>query len=229
MSVYKAKGSKTFRYDFWCGGYRFVGNCGLAAKTKRQAQGVERKAKAEAKARRLPDEAAKGGPMKLDLGAVRYYNEVGQHRAAPETILTNLNRLIAFFGKGKRLSDISDDDVAKLIAWRRGHSVDRHRKKPRKDKAPEPFVAPATVNRSTLEPLKKVFNRAKRSWGMTFKNEPNWGAHKLAEPKERVRILRADETERLEQAARGDYEPYWRFLDASGLRLSEGLLKWHQV
>jgi integrase len=64
---------------------------------------------------------------------------------------------------------------------------------------------------------------------MNFPAEPGWEVHRLDEPKERVRILRDDEAERLEQTARSDYGPFWQFLDESGFRLSEGLLRWSQV
>jgi hypothetical protein len=132
MSVYKSKGSKSFRYDFWCGGYRFVGNCG-ESKTKREAKSVERKARIEAREEIARLNTLKGGPLTLDYAAGRYFAERGQHHAVPATALTNLNRILKFLGKDKLLSDITDNDVAKLIAWRRGHRV--------KDRKTAPLVS----------------------------------------------------------------------------------------
>jgi integrase len=52
----------------------------------------------------------------------------------------------------------------------------------------------------------------------------------LREPQERVRELKADEAERLEEAARSDYEPFLNFARASGQRYKECLLlKWSDV
>jgi len=52
----------------------------------------------------------------------------------------------------------------------------------------------------------------------------------LREPQERVRELKSDEAERLEEAARSDYEPFLNFARASGQRFKECLmLKWSDV
>jgi hypothetical protein len=44
------------------------------------------------------------------------------------------------------LTDITDADVAALVAWRRGHRVIRSRKQREED---APLISNATVNRST--------------------------------------------------------------------------------
>lgn len=108
-----------------------------------------------------------------------------------------------------------DDDVAELVAWRRGHT--------RRGAARAPLIAPATVNRSTTEVLKKLFKAAK------VQPEPDWKRHWLKEPQERVRELQPDEAEALDAAARDDYRPIMDFADESGLRLNECLLKWSEV
>jgi integrase len=132
---------------------------------------------------------------------------------------------VNYFGATRLLTEIVDDDVAKLVAWRRGHRVTRHGKG-KKNAAPR--IAPATVNRSTTEVLKKLFTRAK-AWGIRFDREPNWKQHWLKEPQERVRELREGESERLEDATREDFKPILDFASASGLRLKECLLKWSEV
>jgi integrase len=88
--------------------------------------------------------------------------------------------------------------------------------------------ANATVNRSTTLVLKKLFTRA-RVWGIKFEKEPRWRQHFLPETEERVRELVGDEGERLADATRADYSPFFEFAHASGLRLDECLLRWTEV
>ena len=76
------------------------------------------------------------------------------------TILGNLiSLLLDFLGKDKIISDIGDDDVIRLVAWRRGHRG--------KGGA---LVSPFTVN-DTTEQLKKIFTQSK-GWGVRFGHEP---------------------------------------------------------
>ena len=138
--------------------------------------------------------------------------------------------MVDYFGADKLLTEIGDDEVTKLVAWRRGHRLNRYRKVNGKKVKDEeaPFVAPATVNRSTTEVLKKLFTRAK-AWGVKFDQEPEWKTHWLKEPEERVRELMPDELELLDSTAREDYRDILDFADASGLRLKECLLRWPEV
>lgn len=96
-------------------------------------------------------------------------------------------------------------------------------------KIPAPKISTATVNRSTIEPLQKLFNRAKRVWGHRFPDEPNWKELLLPEAQERVREVRASEEVALETAIRPDYQEIVNFARASGLRMKECLLKKDQV
>jgi integrase len=139
----------------------------------------------------------------------------------------DIERLVGYFGATKLLTEIRDDDVAKLVAWRRGHRVTRHGKG-LKNAAPAPLIKPATVNRSTTEMLKKLFTRAK-AWGIRFDHEPNWKLHWLKEPQERVRELHGHEADQLEDATRDDYKPIMDFAAASALRMNECLLRWSEV
>jgi hypothetical protein len=43
-------------------------------------------------------------------------------------VLRDIERLIGCFGVTKLLTETKDDDVAKLVAWRRGQRVTRHGK-----------------------------------------------------------------------------------------------------
>jgi integrase len=225
MSVYKHKDSPFYHFDFQWKGDRFHGSTGTA--NKREAEGIERLQRESAK--KAAVEARKTAiSLKIDDVAGRYWLEVGQHHVGADTTERDLARLIGYFGPSKLLTEITDDDVAKLVSWRRAHRRTVHRKNRAKDAPLPPLIAPATVNRSTTEVLKKLFTRC-RAWGIKFDAEPRWKEHWLEEPEERVRELKSDESERLDAATRSDYQPIMDFSAASGLRLNECLLKWTEV
>ncbi|SRR6266404_1233347 len=223
MSIYKHKDSPYYHFDFRLKGHRFHGSTGCTS--KREAEAFERAERDRAK--QQVRAAASPVSTKLDDVAGRYWNEIGQHHAGADTTWRDLDRLINYFGPTKLLTDILDDDVARLVAWRRGHRVTRHGKG-KKNAAAAPLVAPATVNRSTTEVLKKLFTRAK-AWGIRFDREPNWKQHWLKEPEERVRELRGGEADQIDEATRDDYRPILDFASDSGLRLNECLLRWPEV
>jgi len=223
MSVYKPKGSPFYHYDFWWRGNRFHGS--TRRTNRREAEVVERVERDKAKQRAAASQAASTS-LKIDDVAGRYWLEVGQHHAGQKNTWRDLERLVEYFGPTTLLPEITDDDVARLVAWRRGHHVIRTRT--RNDAQHAPLISNATVNRSTTEVLKKLFTRAK-AWGVPFDREPNWKAHWLPEPQERVRELVGDEGARLEAATREDYGPFFAFARASGLRLRECLLRWLEV
>lgn len=116
--------------------------------------------------------------------------------------------------------------MAALIAWRRAQPLKG--RKP-KDGKPVAKVAPATVNRSTTEVLKKLFTRAKVAWRYQFPREPNWRSHWLKEPPERVRELHSTEEAALDEAMRSDYAPWFQFALLTGLRLAETIITWDKV
>ena len=58
----------------------------------------------------------------------------GKHHVGADTTFRDIERLIGYFGATKLLTEITDDDVAKLVAWRRGHRVTRHGKGKKKAK-----------------------------------------------------------------------------------------------
>jgi hypothetical protein len=212
MAVVKDARSPYFRFDLQIDGHRFFGS--TKQTTKREAEAVERVEREKAK-RHLAHVRASAGSVRLDDVAGRYWSEVGQHHAGARNTERQIGYLIDFFGKDKLLTDITGDDVARLVAWRRGH-----RARPSKD---APLISAYTVN-DTTEQLKRLFVRAK-AWGVIFDREPEWRRYWLAEPQERVRELVGDEGERLEEATREDYAPFFAFVRASGLRQRECLLK----
>lgn len=214
MSVYKPKDSPWYHYDFQLRNRRY---CGSTERTSsRDALAVERDVKERVK-RTAAQEAKANSSLRMADVTARYWQEIGQYHAGASNTERDLARLVAYFGDDRLLTDLTDDDVAKLVTWRRGHKV---RKK---------LITNATVNRSTTEVLKKLFTRARTAWGVKFDNTPTWRTHKLPEPEERVRELLGDEGAKLQTATRADYRPFFAFAKASGLRLSECLLRWSEV
>jgi hypothetical protein len=215
MSVYKDSRSPYWRFDFQYRGRRFLGS--TKATTRREAKAVERAEREKAKAI-VAQQLAAASSLRLDDVADRYWLEVGQHHTGADNTWRQLRYLIdcPHLGKDILITNITDNDVIKLVAWRRGHRT--------KTGA---LISPYTVN-DTTEQVKKLFTRAKL-WGVRFDHEPKWKRHRLAEPRERVRELVGDEAERLDEATRDDYAPFLAFVRASGLRRRECLLRWSEV
>jgi integrase len=213
MSVYKPAGTPFYHFDFQWRGARFHGS--TKRTDRREAQAVE-KAERERVKHVAPVTSA---GMTIDAAAGRYWHEVGQHHAGAQNTERDLARLIEYFGTARPIDTITGDDVAKLVAWRRGHKITNTGR----------LVAAGTVNR-TSKLLRRLFSYAKEVWGVRFGREPIWRKHMLKEPDERVRELHEDEAERLDAAMRDDYEPLFNFVRATGQRKSECyLLRWADV
>jgi hypothetical protein len=225
MSVYRPRNSPFYHFDFELGGHRFFGTTRVSS--RREAEQYETAERLKAKERVAAVRAAKDGPLTLDLAVDRYWTEAGQHRVNKDDLWRDLGRIVDFFGGHRLLTDITDNDVAKLVAWRRGHRIARKRKKP--TKAIDPLITPATVNRTATKVLQRVFTRATKVWRIALPNAPHWTTHLLPEPTERVRELRDDEDDALTAEMDPDYEELRQFSLASGLRMAESLLRWPQV
>ena len=164
MSLTRDPRSPYWRFDFQVGGHRFFGT--TKCTTRREAEAVERVEREKAKQHVAQARAARTS-LRLDDVAGRYWQEVGQHHVGFDNTERQINHLIEFFGKDKLLTEITDDDVVRLVAWRRGHQA-------RNSKAPKfaHLISPCTVNHVTKQ-LKKLFTRAKL-WGVRFDREPQW-------------------------------------------------------
>jgi integrase len=218
VSVFKRTDSETYSFDFYVRGRRFSGN--TETRNRKEAEVIERKLKTKAREDIEAEKRTGNGPLLLRHAAGRYWTEVGQHHRDHKGTWHALELLIKFFGKDKRLAEITDADVTALVSWRREHTVKGRGKK---------TVSNATVNRSAVEPLRKLFIRARTIWRYQFPREPIWRQHRLKEPPERVRELHAGEADALSGALRPDYEPWFRFASATGLRLAETLITWEKV
>jgi integrase len=211
MSVYRDPRSPYWQFYFRWRGHRFFGS--TKARTRREAEKVEAAEREKAKAHVAASTAAKTS-LRLDDVAGRYWSEKGQHHACARNTWKRLALLIEFFGKDKLIIEISDDDVAKLVAWRRGHRKPHHG---------SDLISPATVN-LTIMALKTLFATLRPRV-----QEPQWRKHWLPVRQEHPRELMGDEGDRLEAATREDYAPLFALAMATGMRQSECLLRWSQV
>ncbi len=232
MSVFKRKGSPFYQFDSWLKGHRVRG---VAETTnRREAEKIEEAAR-EAKRKELAaGNRTPGAAMQFHEVTALYYDQVAHHLAGqgPDIVFRDLERLEAYFGKTRLITEITDADVAKLVAWRRGQQVVRRKKiKNRLVQDPAaPLVAPATVNRSTTELLKKLFIRCRDTWGVKFDEWPKWKNHFLKEAAERVRELQEGEGEAVMVATRDDYAPAVEFQHATGWRQGSVVtLEWSQI
>src|SRR5207249_3719589 len=101
-------------------GHRFYGS--TKCTSRREAEAVEKAEKEKAK-RRIAEQKSASTSLLLDHVIDRYWQDVAQHQASAKNTWTHLERLINFFGKDKRITEITDDDVARFVAWRRGHQA----------------------------------------------------------------------------------------------------------
>jgi integrase len=135
---------------------------------------------------------------------------------------------VEYFGKTMLLTGIDHVAAKKMVAWRRGQRVTRRGKRA-KDSDALPLIANATVNRSSIAVLRRLFSFAKDE-GAQFESEPKWKELLLPEPQERVRELQDDEAMAFDDAMRDDYGPFFEFVRASGLRQKECVtLRWSEV
>lgn len=224
MSVYRRPGSPHWHYEFRLAGLRFRGSTG--ATDRRAAERVEAERRDAAlldAARRRAAEAgyAGQGPLTLSAACARYWHERGQHHAGADTTWRYLEGILAHFGEQREMEQIRDADIAAWVAQRRGARV--------KGRADAPLVSAATVNRSTVDALARVFGHARQAWRRRFEHEPTWKTHRLRERGPVINPIRAEDEDRVLAALPEGYREYWAFALATGLRLAECRLTWAQV
>lgn len=219
MSVYLHKVSETYHYDFQIRGRRFHGPTGCTS--EREAKLVEKRRREEAREELKRAESEATQPMTWGRASSRYWEEVAVHLrgTGPDNALWSLDWLTREIGATTPIAQITNDTVARLVAKRR-LEPGRTTKKP---------IAPATVNRSMTEPLRKVLNRAETVWEQKVARIA-WKKHMLEEPQERVRELSEVEETRLFDVLREDYHPLMHFAIMSGLRLGEiSTMRWADI
>jgi integrase len=223
VSVFKTeKSAPYFWFSFQISGQRFYGS--TRSTNRKQAEKVETEERDKAKAA-IKAQSRVTGSLAIVHVASRYWEMIGKHHAGADTTERDLNRLVDYFSESKLLTEITDSDVGQVVAWRRGQSV-----KGSKDQGNNvTLIAPATVNRSTTEVLKKLYTFAKNE-GARFDHEPKWKNHFLRESQERVRELQTHEGQAIDAVMRADYAALFAFVQASGWRQGAAVtLKWSEV
>jgi integrase len=215
MSVYIPKGTSEYWFDFWRGGQRFRGATGK--KNERDALAVEKAEKRKAEGAKKQAGDAKTS-LAFNAVIARYWHAKGQKHAGADNTWRDLCRLQDHLNEAglTHITDLTDADVVTLIAKR-------------KATAAHP-LANGTINRSTIEQLRKLFTFCKTRERVRFEHEPLWGDHLLDEPDEHPRELEPGELEKIEAALRDDYAPLFAFAHATGLRQRECYdLRWSEV
>ena len=226
MSIWKPKNSPLYRFDFWFGGHRFHGP--TECTTRKEAKAIEAVEREKAKALMKAMKRSRTSLL-IDDVAARLWNDSAQHDADSDATSTNLARLVNHFGKSTPLTDIDHTKAKQMVAWRRGHRVARRGKLTKEEKDALPLVSNATVNRSAIAVLRRLFSFAKDE-GAQFEHEPKWTDLFLPEPEERVRELQDGEATAFDNTMRDDYEPFFRFVAATGMRQKECItLRWSEV
>ncbi|MGY4160235.1 MULTISPECIES: tyrosine-type recombinase/integrase [unclassified Bradyrhizobium] len=226
MSVYRDKRSPYYQFDFQLNGHRFHGS----TKCTSRKDALKFEAAEQERAKKLIKAASRAkASLAIDDVADRLWNDQAQYDAEPKATETNLARLIEYFGEAKSLTDIDHKAAKELVAWRRGHRVSRRGKRTKKEEEALPLISNATVNRSATKVLQRLFAFAKAE-GAIFEAEPKWDELILPEPEERVRELKSEEADAIDEAMRDDYGPFFDFVRASGMRLKECVtLRWAEV
>jgi integrase len=226
VSIYRDKRTPYYQFDFQIDGHRFHGStkCTSRKDAERFEDLERRRASALVKATKRSRAS-----LAIDDVADRLWNDSAKYDAEPNATAKNLMRLIEYFGPTKPLTDIDHGAAKELVAWRRGHRVSRRGKLTKEKRDLLPLISNATVNRSAIKVLQRLFKFA-RAEGAAFENEPKWEDLLLQEPEERVRELRSEEADALDAAMRTDYGPFFDFARASGMRLKECVtLRWGEV
>lgn len=151
-------GATSYHYDFWHRGNRFCGS--TETTNRREAEAIEKQVREDAK-RKVLQQAAVTSSLALNDVCNRYWREVGQFHVGKDNTFRMLAVLVEHFGNAKLLTEITDDDVIKLVAWRRGHHALRNKKV---DPKSCPLISARTVN-VTTEQLKKLFILLVPSYG----------------------------------------------------------------
>jgi integrase len=209
MSLTKRDGSPFWYARVQIAGRRYLLSTGTA--DKREAAAFERAERARLEREHEEGREAKRAPMTVALAVGRYWHETGQYQKGKD-VLRHLDWLQARLGKNTQLRAITTREIAAVVAQRRADGVTN-----------------ATVNRSVVEPLRRVLNRARDLW-----EEPvpriHWRKLKLPEGAGRVREASASEEDRVIAAAREEYRPAIRFAILSGFRLGEvANLRWRDI
>ena len=151
MSVFITEKSKPYYwYSFQIERRRFFGS--TRCTSRKQAERIEALERERAKALIKATRRA-ATSLALDDVAARLWTDSAQYDAEPDATSTNIARIVDYFGKTTPLTDIDHAKAKQMVAWRRGHRV--------KGRKSAPLISNATVNRSTIKVLQRLFTFAK--------------------------------------------------------------------
>lgn len=204
MSVYRAKKSPYWQYDFTLpDGRRFYGSTGQKSKTAAK--------KVEDQRRKEAAQGPKREPITLERALDTYWQNVAKDQPSARTTRSQKKSLLDFFGANALMSSISQ---AKLEAYRSTR---------RKE------ASVATVNRA-LQLYRRVWRYCNDIINADVGQEPKWKKLIQREPSERVRELTCDEEARLLEHLRPDFHAFVRFCLATGMRVSSAMsICWDDV
>lgn len=239
--LYKRKTSPFYWYQFEIDHRRFS----RSARTtnRREAERVEEEARNQAIAdltlakRAAP---APDAPITINIAAQKYWEQHASRLRRSDQIEKALAWLVETIGPDTPIKAIGNPEVADMVAKRRGALVVNvaaakgrakdAKRRTRRDRAAIKRVAPATVNRSAVEPLRKLLNYCR-----DVLEEPvrpiKWARHLQAEPAERIRIMKPGEEEAAIFAALpAKYHPLIKVKARIGPRIFEMVkLKWTDI
>lgn len=205
--LFKRQGADHFEYDFRVSGHRFCGTTECTA--RRDAEAFVRQKKIEARAS-LADRQAP--TVTFAVASSRWWHERGQYCSRPAVVQDMLARLQEWIGLNTRLTEITNDRVAAIVAKRRAEGV-----------------SAGTVNRSFTEPLRRILKRAETTWGHDVARI-DWRQHLLAEPQVRIREITPAEQAAIIKHLKEDFRPLVQFSILSGVRREGCLsLKWSAI
>lgn len=220
MSVRTIPESPFWQYEFQRDGGRFRGSFnGKGGLPKIPKDRPKREAeRAEAILRDRADRPLGSKRMSVHEVTSQYWLETAQHFKSASGEFGRLANIERILGKSTLFDALTDADFSHYVAKRRGETA-RNKKTP---------PSAATINRE-LECVGRIIKRARSTWKIKIP-DIDLIAHKMPEPRERVRALTSDEDRALFAAIdeiRPDFRDMLEFALLTGKRLSEviGLIK----
>jgi integrase len=204
MSLEKRAGSPYWYARFQVAGVRYLRSSGTA--DKREAAAWERAERARIKAASDAGKRERAKPMSVATAMGRYWHETGQYQKGGH-VLRHLDWLQDRLGKKTLVRDVTTREVAALVAQRRADGVSN-----------------ATVNRSVVEPLRRVLNRARDLWLEPEIQRIGWSVLKLKEQQGKPREASVSEERAILASAREEYRPAIRFAILSGRDVDFGTM-----
>jgi integrase len=160
--------------------------------------------------------------MTLAQACTRFWQDREADLVDSDKLLWSLGWFDKHFGD-LRLVDIGDNEIARMVARRRGETNLNHKKT---EKA---LISKTTVNRTVTEPMRQILRRARKVWKVPVQ-DIEWPEHFLAEPQELVREASVDEEAAILANLKRGYDDAVFFAIRMGARREEILnLDWPHI